>query len=449
MKEHNISMENCVADSFDGAANMSGQYQGVSAHLKSANPLHIHTWCQAHVLNLVMTESTSCTVPAISLFGLLQETCNFFRESYKRMLVFEGEDGNDETSDAAEESESETSNSKTSKSKKSKSKKSKSRKLKDIGKTRWSSKSDALTTVFGYYHQWDGTDGTKEETMMYLSIFSITSPVSKYLQTANLDYVQAWRQVDAAIKELKKRQRMFSTVYEVAETFVTENQKMLDDKNIDLVFEDELPEKRNSDLQPKKYFEVNVYNTTFNTAINSITERFLPNKQLYGDLECFDPKRFEQIAKEGLPEGALKRICELVPSLDEEKLKEELQSFVKLYPKISSSSWSDIYKKVNESDSDSTDIDEDDTENCTIAFENLYVAYKYLLTLPMTQVMCERVFSKLKLIKTKTRNTLSNETLETLLLMYVEREILLQVDSEEVIEKLCLRSDEFAKILKL
>ena len=33
------------------------------------------------------------------------------------------------------------------------------------------------------------------------------------------------------------------------------------------------------------------------------------------------------------------------------------------------------------------------------AYENLYAAYKYLLTLSITQCTCERTFSKLKIIK--------------------------------------------------
>lgn len=38
----NIGLDNCVADAFDGAANMNGQYKGVQAKLKEVLPRHIH-----------------------------------------------------------------------------------------------------------------------------------------------------------------------------------------------------------------------------------------------------------------------------------------------------------------------------------------------------------------------------------------------------------------------
>jgi hypothetical protein len=41
----------CIGDSFDGAANMSGVYNGLQALLKQVRPSHVHTWCYAHVLN--------------------------------------------------------------------------------------------------------------------------------------------------------------------------------------------------------------------------------------------------------------------------------------------------------------------------------------------------------------------------------------------------------------
>ena len=38
------------------------------------------------------------------------------------------------------------------------------------------------------------------------------------------------------------------------------------------------------------------------------------------------------------------------------------------------------------------------------AFSNLFLAYEYLLTLSFTQVSCERVFSKLKIVKSRLRS---------------------------------------------
>lgn len=50
-----------IGCSFDGAANMSGQYNGLQAKLKQDNVDIQYVHCYAHALNLVMTDSTeSC-----------------------------------------------------------------------------------------------------------------------------------------------------------------------------------------------------------------------------------------------------------------------------------------------------------------------------------------------------------------------------------------------------
>ena len=58
LKSHKIDVAKCISDSFDSAANMSGKYSGLTSWLQRASPGHIHVWCYAHVLNLVMTDTT-------------------------------------------------------------------------------------------------------------------------------------------------------------------------------------------------------------------------------------------------------------------------------------------------------------------------------------------------------------------------------------------------------
>jgi len=51
--------------------------------------------------------------------------------------------------------------------------------------------------------------------------------------------------------------------------------------------------------------------------------------------------------------------------------------------------------------------------------------------LPFTQITCKRTFSKLKNIKIKLRSTISQESIEALLLMNIEKH--LEIDKESVI----------------
>ena len=64
---------------------MSGQYNGFTAFLEKEFSGHIHTWCDAHVLNLVLCDVTTTNHASVSLFGLVQTVGLFFRESYLRM----------------------------------------------------------------------------------------------------------------------------------------------------------------------------------------------------------------------------------------------------------------------------------------------------------------------------------------------------------------------------
>jgi hypothetical protein len=58
-----------------GTASMSGYFQ---AHLKKIAPESIFTHCHAHVLNLIVSDVTSCCLFAQDLFNLLQKTAVFF-----------------------------------------------------------------------------------------------------------------------------------------------------------------------------------------------------------------------------------------------------------------------------------------------------------------------------------------------------------------------------------
>jgi len=79
------------------------------------------------------------------------------------------------------------------------------------------------------------------------------------------------------------------------------------------------------------------------------------------------------------------------------------------------------------------------------SFNNIYYAYKFVLTLPCTQVTCERTFSKLKNIKTKLRSLISQDIMETLLLINIERDF--TVDKDMVINNVAKSSTELTRIL--
>ncbi|KAK9062479.1 hypothetical protein SSX86_019665 [Deinandra increscens subsp. villosa] len=67
-------------------------------------------------------------------------------------------------------------------------------------------------------------------------------------------------------------------------------------------------------------------------------------------------------------------------------------------------------------------------------FPNVLLAYKILLTIPVTVASAERSFSKLKLLKTYLRSTMTQERLNGLAILSIESSFLANVDYDKLIE---------------
>jgi len=80
-------------------------------------------------------------------------------------------------------------------------------------------------------------------------------------------------------------------------------------------------------------------------------------------------------------------------------------------------------------------------------YRGLHFAYKFMLTLSITQVECERTFSKLKFVKNCLRNTIGYNVLEIIMLMNVEKCLLNKIDSKNIINKLRAQSPVFGRML--
>jgi len=83
----------------------------------------------------------------------------------------------------------------------------------------------------------------------------------------------------------------------------------------------------------------------------------------------------------------------------------------------------------------------------TNAYPVLYLYYKLLLSFSVTQVGSERSFSKLKYIKNYLRNSITQDHLESFILMSVEKDILTSISTDSVIDKVALNSESLKKLL--
>ena len=68
-------------------------------------------------------------------------------------------------------------------------------------------------------------------------------------------------------------------------------------------------------------------------------------------------------------------------------------------------------------------------------FPNATIAYRVMLTIPVTVASAERSFSKLKLLKSYLRSTVTQERLNDLAMIALEGDLLEKIDYERIIEE--------------
>ena len=77
-----LDAQNFRGQTYDGAGNMPGKYQGAAALIQNDFPKAIYFHCAAHVFNLCVV--AACKVPSTcNMVGILEQVCLFFMMSPK------------------------------------------------------------------------------------------------------------------------------------------------------------------------------------------------------------------------------------------------------------------------------------------------------------------------------------------------------------------------------
>lgn len=73
-------------------------------------------------------------------------------------------------------------------------------------------------------------------------------------------------------------------------------------------------------------------------------------------------------------------------------------------------------------------------------YPNVSIAYRILFTIPVTVASAERSFSKLKLLKNYLRSTMSQERLNALATLCIEKKLLDEIDIDSIVTEFASRN---------
>ena len=420
IKSLELDINDVRGQGYDNGSNMKGKKQGVQKRIIDINPRAFYTPCGCHNLNIVLCDVANSCPKAISFFGVVQRIYTLFSSSPKRWKILQ-----DNISSLT---------------------------IKPLSQTRWESRIESVKAIkFQVLEIRDALlqlaktsedPKTKSEvdclatyelenfefllgmTIWYDILFAVNS-VSKNLQSKDMH-------IDVAIDQLKGLISFFKKYREDGFTSAMISSKEIAIKmEIEPIFHEkriirrkkQFDENVNDEItqSAEESFRINYFLYIVDQAISSIESRF-EQFQIYEDIFGF-LFNFEKL--KALDDNSLKKYCL------------NLESFLK----------HDVYYDINGLDlyselivlKEVVQIDENTPINVLNylkrldSFPNAYIAYRILLTIPVTVASAERSFSKLKLIKSYLRSTMSQERLSGLAILSIEKEMLEELKYKNLI----------------
>lgn len=280
---------------------------------------------------------------------------------------------------------------------------------------------DVKAKALGLIHQMKTFDFVFAQQMLH-PILTLILKVSIALQSSNLDLITAValiKSLKLSLESLRNDEDSFTNIYnKTLEMCKKNNISIPDVKKRRVSSKIDCNETRYIISTKKDEMKINVYFTTLDVMISSISKRF---KQETLDLI----KSVGSMLKLETNNEDTKIITSAF-NLDFHGLESEIILLKKLenIPKGSNQKaceeWIQWFTNYN---SDRTAI-----------FNNFFKAIKSFVVIPVTSCSCERSFSKLSMVKSKLRSTMGQDRLDGLLTMFIEQDIAYNIDVDEVIE---------------
>ncbi|XP_060863377.1 zinc finger MYM-type protein 1-like [Metopolophium dirhodum] len=437
LKSHQISKyhinnwKNVIAVCFDGAATMAGNINGVQAKCKNKNKNILHVHCYAHCLNLTLMDAVCANAKysevnkcVFDFLGTVQFIYSFIEGSPIRHAVFE---------------------------KFAKLDGAKVQTLKSMSQTRWACRADAVNAVKNNYKALLCT--LKEisskclipearakcrgllyqlKTFEFIYCLNLMQPilqlilkVSSSLQASNLELFTAVSLTHALRSSLNSIRK---SPQEIQSIFINTEQ-MCKENNIEIpTVKNRKVSKKRDDLQcstsqhiyltKSEEMKVTVVFPLLDVLLSGIDDRF---KQETSDLITVIG---QLINLELNCNSSCIYILKNLLNIRTQDLFVEIKLLKSLEdtPKGTSSDY--VYKW----------LDWLAIEGRSDTFKTFYNCLTYFVFIPVTSCGCERSFSKMSIVKTKLRSTMTQERLNALLFLFIEQEYVSNINIESVID---------------
>lgn len=435
LKELNLEVQDIRGQGYDNGSNMKGHTSGVQARLLKDNSRAFFVPCACHNYNLLLGDVAKCCPDAITFFGILQTIYILFSASTKRWAVFK--------------------------------KHVPGLSVKPLSNTRWECRIDSVKAIrYQVGEVYDAlveiseiTDEPKVKAeaeslanqlkdykflvslIFWYEVLFKVNYVSKQLQGETKDIDEGMESFEKLLSWLRiYREEGFNDVLvganELAESvelpleFRQFQEKKL--RRRKRMFSYETKDQPLDD--PKEAYRIQCFNLVLDQAIQSMECRFEQLKshvKLFGFLNNFQSIQKAEIRKHtadleaALTDTTIKQstdeevVTEKTKDVDGYLLAEELEALKTFLPSsIIKPHALFEYLVVN---------------NRFTAFPNVFIALRIYLTMPVTVASGERSFSKLKLIKTYLRSTISQERLNNLAMISIENDIAKTIDLENIL----------------
>ena len=440
-----LDLRKLRGQSFDGASNMRGEFNGLQALVRAEAPFAFYVHCYAHRLNLVIVSVASEVDPVAKFFYYVQQIFNICGASCKRNDAMR-QSHMDSIAKAITEGEVATGRGLNQ-----------PMNLGSLSSTRWNCRISALRAVCCMFSSvCDILDLVSEEAAspdkrveaantldnirsfdflfgatLMMEVLTITNTLSTLLQRMDQDLVNACAMISAVKNQVQSlRDQGFDQIIATAKQLADKHDVDVPDLNSMW----QPPVRRTRRRPPTErvsfgdYYRVGVFLPVLDKLQTELAARFSDDlTEVMGLAACLTPDqnfmRFDS--------ASILRLAALYsedfPDADLWSLETELKNF-----KSVCSSHPDFSQGLN---SISDLLVQLTASGLHQSFPLYCRLFRLVLTLTVTTATTERSFSALKIVKTRLRTTMGDPWLADLLLLYIEKELARELTIDSIVSK--------------